>query len=60
MEKYGEKEINKEFQIFYYKETGYDSLMQQIDYLTNFSLAAFRQHNTIRFMDVAHLDDMQS
>lgn len=57
-DKYDLDKPNKEFHIYYYNEDGYDRLIQQIDYLTTYSLAAFRQHNIIKFKDVARLDEI--
>lgn len=52
---YSSNKFNKRFEFIYYKDEGYDNLMQQIDDLTYHQLTAFKQFNNVKFLDVEQI-----
>lgn len=52
---YSSNKFNKRIEFIYYKDEGYDSLMQQIDDLTHHQLTAFKQFNNVKFLDVEQI-----
>ena len=52
---YSSNKFNKRFEFIYYKDEGYDNLMQQIDDLTYHQLTVFKQFNNVKFLDVEQI-----